>query len=486
MDHSPFSDFRFDRTSSDGKQRHISVSGVPVHDASGAFLGYRGTGRDITAQVEADQQLLAAKERAEQAEALLQDAIDSVPEGFVIYDRDDRLVMCNESHRARYRERSMRIEPGARYADILRQGLAEGLYVEAVGREEAWLAEWMRRHRESVGRGRACHLGRQVGAVHRRAYAERWCCRVADRHHRAEAGTGGAAQQRGASRSRSADRADWELGTRCTTGCYQWSKELYRIRGLPADGFQPTTESLTHYIHPEDQPMASIWLADLKEGIDRGSTEMRILRPDGEARLVSLEGRAVTGPDGEVCKLTGTMQDITERRLIEQQLVQAQKMEAVGNLTGGMAHDFNNLLGVIIGNLHLLSEAIVGKAEQEELCNDALGAARRGAELARRLLAFGRRQSLQPQSTDINHLVSETARLLTRMLGADVTVELELTKDLRPTIVDPVQLEAAITNLVSNARDAMPKGGRLTIGTFRRASRCRLRRAASGRCPRPL
>jgi nitrogen-specific signal transduction histidine kinase/CheY-like chemotaxis protein len=159
------------------------------------------------------------------------------------------------------------------------------------------------------------------------------------------------------------------------------------------------------------------------------------------------------------------MQDITERREIEQQLIQAQKMEAIGNLTGGMAHDFNNLLGVISGNLFLLAEAVQGDAEQEELCRDALEAANRGAELTRRLLAFGRRQSLRPQATDINLLVAETTKLLTRVLGEDVSVELRLAKALRPTVVDPAQLEAAITNLVNNARDAMPKGGRLTIAT---------------------
>jgi nitrogen-specific signal transduction histidine kinase/CheY-like chemotaxis protein len=159
------------------------------------------------------------------------------------------------------------------------------------------------------------------------------------------------------------------------------------------------------------------------------------------------------------------MQDVTERRMIERQLAQAQKMEAIGNLTGGMAHDFNNVLGVIIGNLDLLKRLIRDNAAATELCGEALDGASRCTDLIRRLLAFARRQSLRPEITDMNALVGDVARLLGRILGEDIALSLHLDAGLRQVMADPSQLEAALVNFATNARDAMPKGGRLDITT---------------------
>jgi len=160
--------------------------------------------------------------------------------------------------------------------------------------------------------------------------------------------------------------------------------------------------------------------------------------------------------------------EIAARRKTQEQLVQAQKMEAVGNLTGGMAHDFNNLLGVIIGNLDLLPERQMGDAEAQEITREALDAALRGADLKRRLLAFARRQPLQPERTEVNRLVAGITNLLKRTLGENVEITLKLDENLWPITVDPAQLAASLTNLATNARDAMPNGGQLTIVTSNR------------------
>ncbi len=181
--------------------------------------------------------------------------------------------------------------------------------------------------------------------------------------------------------------------------------------------------------------------------------------------MLRVEGRPVVDPDGVIRRLAGTTQDITERRLIERQLAQAQKMEAIGNLTGGMAHDFNNVLGVIMGNLDLLKRLVVSDAAAAELCGEALEGATRCTELIRRLLAFARRQSLRPQRIDVNALVSNIGRLLGRTLGEDIALKLNLEAPLWPVMADPAQLEAALVNLATNARDAMPKGGQLDITT---------------------
>jgi PAS domain S-box-containing protein len=160
--------------------------------------------------------------------------------------------------------------------------------------------------------------------------------------------------------------------------------------------------------------------------------------------------------------------DVTGRKAIERQLQQAQKMEAVGNLTGGLAHDFNNLLSVIIGNLDLLREELAAGSSSDNLASEALSAALRGAELTRRLLAFARRQPLQPRITDINSLVDGMAKIMTRTLGENMEIALDLSSETAPVTVDPGQLEACLLNLVTNARDAMPKGGQLTITTGNR------------------
>ncbi len=154
------------------------------------------------------------------------------------------------------------------------------------------------------------------------------------------------------------------------------------------------------------------------------------------------------------------------------QLVHAQKMEAIGNLTGGVAHDFNNLLGIIIGNLDLLRGQKIGGAALDpgidQLASEALEAALRGSDLTKSLLAFARRQSLRPQRVVVNDLVEGISKLLSRTLGTDITIKLELGTDIWPVDADPSQLSASLINICNNARDAMPSGGILMIATSNR------------------
>jgi CheY-like chemotaxis protein len=143
-------------------------------------------------------------------------------------------------------------------------------------------------------------------------------------------------------------------------------------------------------------------------------------------------------------------------------------MEAIGSLTGGMAHDFNNVLGVIIGNIDLLRDLRKDDPDADELSREALGAAFRGADLTRRLLAFARQQPLRPQRVEVNELVSGITWLLRRTLGEDIEISLDLSPDVWPIVIDPAQLESSLTNLATNARDAMPDGGRLMVVTRNR------------------
>jgi PAS domain S-box-containing protein len=163
--------------------------------------------------------------------------------------------------------------------------------------------------------------------------------------------------------------------------------------------------------------------------------------------------------------IMSTARDLTAREAIELQLRQAQKMEAVGHLTGGVAHDFNNLLTAIIGNLELLESRLDGSAAAARHVAAAQRAAEHGAKLTEQLLAFSRRQHLQPRAIDLNAVVAAMREMLTRTIGSTIQVRTDLAPGLWPALVDPTQIEIAILNLAINSRDAMPLGGTLSIET---------------------
>ena len=163
--------------------------------------------------------------------------------------------------------------------------------------------------------------------------------------------------------------------------------------------------------------------------------------------------------------IIGIGADVTEKLRIEEQLRAVQKMEAIGQLTGGMAHDFNNYLGVIVGNLDMLKESKDGDPATSRYITAALEGALRGAELTQSLLAFSRRKQLDPRPTDLNARVDSIAKLLGRTLGEQIEITTSLAPDLWPVEVDAAQLDSCIVNIATNARDAMPGGGTLTIAT---------------------
>nr|WP_228747960.1 PAS domain S-box protein [Bradyrhizobium sp. BR 10289] len=159
----------------------------------------------------------------------------------------------------------------------------------------------------------------------------------------------------------------------------------------------------------------------------------------------------------------GMIHDLSDRKRTEAQLMQAQKMEAVGQLSGGIAHDFNNLLTVIVGNAEYLAEQLVSRGDLKRLADDICSAGERGAELTQRLLSFSRKQLLRPVETECNKLVETMHKLLRRTLREDIEIATQSDPALRYAFADPVQLESAILNLALNSQDAMASGGRLTI-----------------------
>jgi len=190
--------------------------------------------------------------------------------------------------------------------------------------------------------------------------------------------------------------------------------------------------------------------------------QVEALRKDGSTFPMQLAvGEAKLG---ETRLFSGFITDLTARVKIEEELRQAQKMEAIGQLTGGVAHDFNNLLTVISGNLEML-ERRLKTADEREILKEAQEATQLGAELAKRLLAFGRRQSLVPKAVNLNTLVQGMADLLRRSLGETITIQTKLAPGLPTIMADPGQVENTLLNLAVNARDAMPTGGQLFVET---------------------
>jgi CheY-like chemotaxis protein len=164
-------------------------------------------------------------------------------------------------------------------------------------------------------------------------------------------------------------------------------------------------------------------------------------------------------------RILAIIRDVTDAKLREEQIRQLQRMDAIGRLTGGVAHDFNNLLAIVQGNSELLRDRLETGSEEAEMADDVVGAAGRGAELVRRLLAFARMQHLEPEAIDLNARLRDLLGLLQRSLGETITVRAKTGDGLWPAIVDPTQVDDAIVNLAINARDAMPGGGTLTVET---------------------
>jgi PAS domain S-box-containing protein len=193
--------------------------------------------------------------------------------------------------------------------------------------------------------------------------------------------------------------------------------------------------------------------------------EYEIKRKDESVITVQSTISPIRDDKGQITQFVSVQEDISHRKELEEQLRRMQRMEAVGQLTGGLAHDFNNLLTVIIGNLDLLQDELKPNPKAQEMAQRALDAGLRGADLTKNLLAFARRQSLVPMVFDANELVHSTTELLRRTLGEQIEINTALSDNLWPAFADPTQVESALTNLALNARDAMPNGGLLTVET---------------------
>jgi len=245
----------------------------------------------------------------------------------------------------------------------------------------------------------------------------------------------------------------------------EWSKETYRLFGIREGAFDGRVESLESMVHPDDRQAMRDAIQNTLRGEAAYEIEHRIVRSDGKILWVAEQADVIRDGAGRPLRMIGTVQDITQRKQLEEQLRQAQKMEAVGRLAGGIAHDFNNMLGVIMGYGALLLRHLPPDESQRHHVLEIQKATERATSLTRQLLAFSRKQVLQPRLLNVNSVVADMEKMLRRVISEDVQLLTVMQAGLDPVKADPGHLEQVLMNLALNARDAMPKGGKLTIST---------------------
>jgi two-component system cell cycle sensor histidine kinase/response regulator CckA len=242
------------------------------------------------------------------------------------------------------------------------------------------------------------------------------------------------------------------------------SPSYQKLLGYTPEELEKT--SAYEQIHPDDQPAVKLAAEEAKKtGVGR-RVEYRIRHKSGEWRVLESTASAVRDSDGEVEKLIIVNRDITERKHLEQQLLLSQRLEAVGKLSGGIAHDFNNILGVIIGYSEALQQMMPADDPMREPVDEIGKAGRRAAALTQQLLAFSRKQVLEPKILDLNSIVADVEKMLGRLIGEDVELQIVPASALGMVKADRGQIEQVILNLAVNARDAMPHGGKLKIETM--------------------
>jgi PAS domain S-box-containing protein len=241
------------------------------------------------------------------------------------------------------------------------------------------------------------------------------------------------------------------------------SPAFERVWGRSSSAFCQERKSLLETVHPEDRDRVAEYMERMKS--EPAEVSYRIIRPDGSVRWIHARTVQVCDPDGKPYRVAGIAEDVSADREREEELRQVQKMEAIGRLAGGVAHDFNNLLTVVVGYSRMLLDATLEGDPRRNKLEQVLGAANRASTLTRQLLAFSRRQVLQPRVVNVNHLLTGMEAMLRPIISERVKIETALDLNVSCIRIDPHQLEQVVINLAANARDAMPEGGRFRIET---------------------
>jgi PAS domain S-box-containing protein len=242
-----------------------------------------------------------------------------------------------------------------------------------------------------------------------------------------------------------------------------WDENIHAMCGVSLGNFGGTLEDSAAVVHPEDRDVTVGALQQCTPQQPECAMLFRVLWPDSSVHHLEASGRAFYDESGRLVRMMGTTRDVTERRQLEEQLRQAQKMEAVGQLAGGIAHDFNNVLNVILGYSDLLLAKSPPQDPTYNQIDEIRKAGEHAAELTQQLLAFSRRQVLQPRVLNLSDTLRDMDQLLRRMIGEDIEIVTAVDEHLARVKIDPSQIQQVLLNLAVNARDAMPRGGNLVL-----------------------
>lgn len=453
-------DAELDVIRADGSVRNIVAHAAPLFDESGKTRGSIGVFIDVTRRKRAE---VALRE----SESKLRAVVDALPVGVWFMDAQGRVMLTNSA--------AERIWAGARYAGRNHYEEYKGRWFDTgqpVAREEWASARALKGETvldqvieidcfdgtQKVINNSGLPVFNESGGVSGAVVLNE---DITERK-RAEAGLK-KSEARLARAHRMALLGHWELDP--ASEALEWSDEVYRIFGVGKDEFRPTREAFYQCVFDDDRDRCRAAIEQTMRDGTPYNIDHRIVLPDGVHRIVREHAEVTLDETGRITRVIGTVQDVTEYRRLEEQLREAQKLESIGRLAGGVAHDFNNLLTVIIG----YSDLVLGALEASHPAWDSIAevkkAGERASALTRQLLTFSRRQVVQPRVMDLNTIINDAEKMLQRMVGEDVAFSTVLETPLWPVMADPGEIQQVLLNLVVNARDAMPGGGKLIIET---------------------
>jgi PAS domain S-box-containing protein len=440
-----------------GRLVHISVTSSPVKDRAGRIIGASKVARDVSERKWAEALL---REREEQLRLYAEHS----PVAVAMFDRGMRYIVASRRWMEDYRLVGQAIvgrshydvfpEISDRWKEIHRrclEGAVEKCEEEAFPRADAtidWIRWEVRPWRQSDG---------TIGGII--IFSENITARkIADATLRA-------AEERTRFALQNAGVGIWDMDY--ATGDVAWSEEVEAHYGLASGTFAGTFDAVLACMHPEDRPALLERVGKAAEAGGDFVTEHRAVWPDGTIHWLSGAGRVLLNERGEPFRAVGISQDITSRRLLEQQYQQAQKMEAIGRLAGGVAHDFNNLLTAILGYCELLLDNVKTEDPLRLDIEEIQRAGTSAARLTRQLLAFSRKQIIEPALLDVNAIIVGMRGMIGRLIGEQISIRVNLAADPMMVFADAGQIEQVLLNLSVNAKDAMPNGGTLTLQTAR-------------------
>ena len=455
--HLPFSGLRQDGHGPDGQPLHLVANGRPIVAADGTFLGYRGATRDVTQLVLAEKQAVRSTRRAETY-------LDNAPAAIILKDRDLRFTHVNGTY-TEWSGRSLDSLVGKTIPDVyghteeskVHQEIDRCVRDSGVARrdEETFtFSDGVERHISTI----RFPITDDDGTV---AGVGTFLTDITEQYRAREAAADMSRQLSEFLKNSPSAIAIKDIGGHFSQVNPAWCALLGKAA---ADVIGKTNAE----VFPNGP--ARSWLRTQDEKVVDATApivgEAEIQAGDGTLRRISSVRYPLLDKNGKATHIASISTDVTQARNAEDRLRQTHRLEAIGQLTGGVAHDFNNLLTVAQGNLELLEMSLSDEGQHKRL-DAAIRAIKRGGSLTQQLLSFARKQTLAPMSISVAEAVNQIGTMISRVLRENIVLHVDIANDLPHIHADPAQLESALLNLALNAQDAMPRGGGLTLRAYR-------------------